>query len=242
MLLTGRAMSLEQIATALGPGTTRVHALIAALEGEGLLSVSLQSGRAVYRATLAGLSALEARGVRPTAAGPLAILFTDMVDSTRLIMMLGEQRAHDLRRRHFSVLREAISTHGGYEVKSLGDGLMVAFDDAGAALACARAMQAAVSRNGGRVGLRIGIDFGEPLREGDDFFGTPVVIARRLCDSARGGQVLVSDRVREQLRDQSLFELLGFADLKGLDEPVAISELVGSRFGGPIALARSAGG
>ena len=61
-------------------------------------------------------------------------------------------------------------------------------------------MQQAVSAQPDRLGLRVGIDAGEPIHEGGDLYGTPVVVARRLCDAAEGGQVLVSDVVRLLLR------------------------------------------
>ena len=73
---------------------------------------------------------------------------------------------------------------------------MVSFSSAREAVACGAAMQAAVSGRPDRLELRVGIDAGEPINENGDLFGTPVVVARRLCDTASGGQVLVSDVVR----------------------------------------------
>jgi predicted ATPase/class 3 adenylate cyclase/DNA-binding SARP family transcriptional activator len=152
----------------------------------------------------------------------LTVLFTDLVGSTNLLSSLGDDAADELRRSHFSVLRRAIDDHRGREVKSLGDGLMVAFPSARQAVACAAAMQEAVSAEGDGLGLRVGIDAGEPIPEDQDLFGTPVVVARRLCDVAEGGQVLVSDVVR-MLCGRRLglpLEALGPLELKGLDEPV----------------------
>ncbi len=70
-------------------------------------------------------------------SGTVTILFTDLVSSTALLEELGEEAAQDLRRAHFRLLRQAVGEHGGQEVKSLGDGLMVAFPSAAGALACA---------------------------------------------------------------------------------------------------------
>lgn len=152
----------------------------------------------------------------------LTVLFTDLVGSTALLSKLGDDAADDVRRSHFTVLREVIADHRGREVKSLGDGLMVAFTSARDAVACAAAMQRAVGEQADRLELRVGIDAGEPIHEGADLFGTPVVVARRLCDAAEGGQVLVSDVVRllAGRRLDVALESIGPVPLKGLDEPV----------------------
>jgi class 3 adenylate cyclase/DNA-binding SARP family transcriptional activator len=152
----------------------------------------------------------------------LTVLFTDVVGSTNLLTRLGDDAADTLRRSHFAVLRRAIADNRGREVKSLGDGLMVAFGSVRDAIACAAAMQQAVTAGPDALGLRVGIDAGEPIREGDDLFGTPVVVARRLCDRAAGGQVLVSDVVRLLAGRRLTYELdpLGPVELKGLDAAV----------------------
>jgi class 3 adenylate cyclase len=84
-----------------------------------------------------------------------------------------------------------------------------------------------VARDRDGLELRIGIDAGEPVREGDDFFGTPVIVARRLCDAARRGQIMVSERARELVdeRGEHEFESLGALTLKGLREPVSACAL-----------------
>ncbi len=108
----------------------------------------------------------------------VAVLFTDMVGSTALASSLAPDAADELRRGHFSILRQAVAEAGGTEVKNLGDGLMVVFGAASAALSCAVAMQQGVERdNRGReqpVGLRVGLSGGEVSREDDDYFGDPV--------------------------------------------------------------------
>ena len=85
---------------------------------------------------------------------------------------------------HFSILRQAVAEAGGTEVKNLGDGLMVVFASASAALSCAVAMQQGIERdNRAReqsVGLRVGLSGGEVSREDDDYFGDPVIEAARL--------------------------------------------------------------
>ena len=135
-----------------------------------------------------------------TVAGTVTLLFTDLVGSTETLQRLGEEGAEQFRRTHFRLLREAVAAHEGQEVKNLGDGLMVAFGSALDATRCAVAMQQAVERHNRRGGeslnVRVGLHVGEPIRDEEDYFGTPVVIAQRLCASARGGQVVASDLVR----------------------------------------------
>ena len=77
----------------------------------------------------------------------MAILFTDVVGSTELSQRLSPEEAEEVRREHFSTLRQAIAEAGGTEVKNLGDGLMVAFTSPSAALACGVAMQQGVERD-----------------------------------------------------------------------------------------------
>jgi class 3 adenylate cyclase/tetratricopeptide (TPR) repeat protein len=156
----------------------------------------------------------------------VAVLFTDMVGSTALASSLSAEAADELRREHFSILRQAVAESGGTEVKNLGDGLMVVFASTSAALSCAVAMQQGVERDnraGGRtVGLRVGLSGGEVTREDDDYFGDPVIEAARLCTSCEGGQVLAADVVRAMAGRRSKHECIsvGPLELKGLPDPV----------------------
>jgi class 3 adenylate cyclase len=195
---------------------------VEALAAEGL--IELRCG--VYRARAAGVKALEARGRARGPAGAVAVMFTDLEGSTRLIERLGDAAALAIVRRHFAILRAAVDKHRGHEVKNLGDGLMVVFAAVDDAVKCAAAMQAAVAHEREAVGLRIGIHAGEPVREENDYFGTPVIIARRLCDAAAPGQTLVSQFVSKLVAEHE-FESLGGIALKGLSQPVSASALAG---------------
>jgi class 3 adenylate cyclase len=168
-----------------------------------------------YRITAAGSEALASR----TGTDEVTIMFTDVVGSTELLERLGDDEAHEVRRRHFALLRRAIREHAGSEVKNLGDGLMVAFADCAAATACAHAMQRAVATCADCLELRIGIASGEAVREGRDYFGRPVVVAKRLCDAAAGGEVLVAGAPDAELQPVEPLAL------KGLREPVAAAAL-----------------
>ncbi len=165
---------------------------------------------------------------RPATA---TVLFTDLVGSTALRQAVGDDAADELRRSHDRVLRDAVAAHGGREVKGTGDGLMIVFDSAVEAVAAAEAMQRGVERLTRRapapVSIRVGLSAGDVVWEGDDCFGTPVVEARRLCDSAEGAQILVGDvvRVLAGSRGGHDFRPVGALELKGLTAPVPAAEV-----------------
>ena len=169
----------------------------------------------------------------------VVVLFTDVVGSTELATTVPPATADVIRRGHFSSLRWAIASSGGTEVKNLGDGLMVAFATASAALSCAVGMQQAVERDNRSadrpIGLRVGLSGGEVTREDDDYFGEPVVEAARLCALADGGQILAADLVRAMAgrRSTHRFERRGLIQLKGLPEAVDVVEVVWERLAAP---------
>jgi DNA-binding SARP family transcriptional activator/class 3 adenylate cyclase/tetratricopeptide (TPR) repeat protein len=164
--------------------------------------------------------------------GTVTLLFTDQVGSTETLQRLGDEEGERLRRAHFGLLREAAGMHGGEEVKNLGDGLMVAFVSAVDALACAITIQQAVHRASASgelaFAVRIGLNVGEPIRDEGDYFGTPVVIAKRLCDAGAPGQILASELVRALVgtRGGFAYRTLGAVPLKGVAEPVPACEVV----------------
>ena len=168
-----------------------------------------------------------------TAGGIVTLLFTDIVDSVELREKLGDDEAEVLLRTHFRLLRHAVVARGGQEVKNLGDGLMVAFTSALDALGCAVAMQQTVHRHNGRtqadhqLRVRVGLNVGEPIHDEEDYFGTPVNIAKRLCDSAEGGQILASELVRSLVgsRGGYTFRELGPRSLKGISTPLPVCEV-----------------
>lgn len=165
----------------------------------------------------------------------VTVLFTDLVGSTELLSRVGEERAEQLRREHFALLRQAVADHGGREVKSLGDGLMVVFESVTGALAAGAAMQQALrarnDRAPERLVVRVGVSHGEADVDGDDYFGVPVIEAARLCSRAAADEVLVTDVVRALAgsRGGFAFEPLGEVELKGLGGPVAAHRLVWER-------------
>jgi class 3 adenylate cyclase len=161
----------------------------------------------------------------------VTVMFTDMVDSTGLSARLGQDLGDEVRRSHFAALRRATAQHDGREVKGLGDGIMVVFESASAALAAAVAAQQAIERQNDSmpepVGLRVGISAGEVTEEEGDLYGDSVVEASRLCAKAEGGHILVCALVRTLAgrRVAFSFTALGQLELKGLPEPVEALQL-----------------
>jgi len=157
-------------------------------------------------------------------AAPVTLLFTDLVDSTALLQRVGDERAQRVLYAHRQLLREAIAEHGGREVKWLGDGLLATFASVADGVRCAVTMAQRARRSvaGERLGLRVGLHVGEVLADEDDYVGTPVVLARRLCDRAAAGQILCSSVVTELLRGRQgfAFRAVGPLALKGFADPV----------------------
>jgi class 3 adenylate cyclase len=148
--------------------------------------------------------AAERPSLRSAAApdGTVTILFSDIEGSTALNERLGDMRWLELLRAHNSVVRGQVEASGGFEVKAQGDGFMIAFASARRAVQCARAIQGAIDHDlgghpDGPIRVRIGLHTGEAIREESDFYGKNVVVAARIADEARGGEILASSVVKQ---------------------------------------------
>ena len=156
-----------------------------------------------------------------------AILFTDIEGSTALTMRLGDARAMGLLRAHDAIVRAALGTYGGNEVKHTGDGIMASFTSVTQAVQCAIAIQRKVAERNTEatdmLRLRVGVSCGEPVTEEGDLFGAAVELAARLCGHGFAGGILVSSAVREVCLGKGFeFEDRGSAELKGFEEPVRL--------------------
>ncbi|MGH9185041.1 MAG: AAA family ATPase, partial [Acidimicrobiales bacterium] len=166
-----------------------------------------------------------------TAPRTVSVLFTDVVGSTELFGALGDTAADAVRRAHVDALRAVVDEHGGQVVKGLGDGIMAVFDSAAAAAEAGLAIQQSTGElAAGRdvaLTVRVGVGAGDASSDGEDWFGTPVVVASRLCATAAPGQVLVSDLVRRLAGSRTAlgFRSLGTRALKGLPEMVLVHEV-----------------
>jgi class 3 adenylate cyclase len=144
------------------------------------------------------------------------MLFTDIVDSTPLAASLGDVRWSKLIDEHNDRVHRQVVAYGGHEVKSTGDGFLVAFEEPEPAIRCARAGMDAVRDLG--LALRAGVHVGDVSRMGkNDLSGLSVHFAQRLCGRAQADQVLVSAAVRDGCAGSHLtFGSQGEAELKGI--------------------------
>jgi class 3 adenylate cyclase/pimeloyl-ACP methyl ester carboxylesterase len=159
------------------------------------------------------------------------IMFTDIEGSTALTQRLGDSGAQELVRLHNAIVNDALASNQGTLVKHTGDGMMASFLTASAGVECAVAIQRAFEEHnranpGEQVHVRIGLNAGEPVFEGEDLFGTAVQLARRVCDFGEPGQILIPEGVRHLVAGKGfLFADRGIADLKGFEDPVRVFEV-----------------
>jgi class 3 adenylate cyclase len=134
--------------------------------------------------------------------GTVTILFSDMEESTEMWERLGDDAAQQVLHIHNRIVRDHLARHGGYEVKSAGDGFMLAFSSARRALSYAVAVQRAFQEHNAvegveRIRVRMGLHTGEAIRESDDFFGHTVILASRIAGQGSGGEIVVSALIKE---------------------------------------------
>ena len=154
--------------------------------------------------------------------------FTDLVASTELLDRLGQTEYMVLLTEHDLIIRKALITWKGREVKHTGDGFMVAFEDVDKALGWSLDVRGSFEQRSD-LDVRLGMAAGEPVDHEDDIFGAAVTMANRICSFAGPEQIYVSDLVR----DLGVEKGFSFGDgttevLKGFSEPATLYELLGS--------------
>jgi TolB-like protein/class 3 adenylate cyclase len=162
-----------------------------------------------------------------------AILTADVAGYSRL-MGLDEVGTARVLRDHRAVADMLVAKHGGRIVKTTGDGLLIEFPSVVDAVECAVAVQAVMAeRNDGvpldqRMLLRIGINLGDILVEGDDILGDGVNIAARLEAIAEPGGICISSTAYDHVRGKVAFEFvdLGEKNLKNIARPVRAYSVV----------------
>ena len=174
--------------------------------------------------------------------GPSVVtfLFTDLVGSTELTDSLGDEGAQEILRIHNAVVRTEVGRHAGSEVKTMGDGFMIAFRSPTSALACAVAIQRAIAQHNHEQPargfmVRMGLNAGEAIQEEADFFGATVIVAARIAALADGGEILTSEAVKQlgQGTRGIEYEFKGEFQLKGLREPHRVYQVVSGPAGRP---------
>ena len=155
------------------------------------------------------------------------ILYTDVESHSSMMQRLGDARGREVLREHERVIREALRANSGDEVKTFGDGFLASFGSTQMALRCAIALQRAFEAlppvHGERLKVRVGINAGEPIAEGDDLYGESVNVASQLAKAAQGGEILASLVVRELVAGKGFqFERRGMERLGSGDGPLEV--------------------
>src|SRR5271155_2339089 len=158
---------------------------------------------------------------RLTADGDVVIAFSDIEESTAHNEELGDREWVKVLERHNRLIEKLVADHGGHVVKTQGDGFMIAFADTEQAVLCGIGIQRALLNNAEQwadIRVRIGIHIGPSVRRGDDLFGRNVAMAARIAGQAGGGEILVSEAVREAIDGGPNIDLSEprAAELKGL--------------------------
>ncbi len=123
------------------------------------------------------------------------VLFTDLVESTRLASQLGDRRWHRLLETHNQVVRANLARFRGKEIDTTGDGFLATFDGPARAIRAAHAIRAELAELG--LEIRVGLHTGEVELVGDDVGGIAVHIAARVMAQAQAGEVLCSRTVKD---------------------------------------------
>ncbi len=167
--------------------------------------------------------------------GTVTIMFSDIEGFTSLTEQLGDRRAMDILREHNGIIRQRIASSGGHEIKSQGDGFMIAFSGASRALECAVGIQDDFeARNRSKpdlpVQVRLGLHSGEAIRDGNDFLGGAVILAARITQQATGGEILVSSVLKELCDLSGEFRFSEGRDvyLKGLSDSRRVYSVTGA--------------
>jgi len=200
--------------------------LESALSSFGKLGATLDAGRA--REHLAGLAA-KGRGGSPPTRLTKTFMFTDIVDSTKWVEMLGDEAWDDLQRWHHRTLRSCFEAHEGEEVSHEGDGFFIAFSAADTALDCAIAIQRALATHrtdhGFALRIRIGLHTAEALQRGSDYTGKGVHTAARVAGAGAADEILASRAVLVAAGDRFSCADERQLELKGLVSPIAVMRI-----------------
>jgi len=164
----------------------------------------------------------------------LAILFADVVGSTRLFEEMGDLRARDMISTCIDVMRQATEQHNGTVIKTIGDEVMSSFPTADDALNAAGQMQKQIVAHtelrveGQPVAIRIGCHFGPVMLESRDIFGASVHMANRMTSQAKAGQIITTAATVERLSPEwrASVRQIDIATIRGQGSEVALYEVL----------------
>jgi adenylate cyclase len=164
----------------------------------------------------------------------VAIVFADVVGSTKLYELLGDLRARDMVGICIDVMRAATDQNHGTVIKTMGDEVMSTFPTADDALNAAAQMQKQITLHPQlkvdeqTVAIRIGCNFGPVVLENRDIFGSAVHTANRMTSQAKAGQIITTATMVERLSSdwRASVRQIDIATLKGRSSEVALFEVL----------------
>ena len=164
----------------------------------------------------------------------VAILFADVVGSTKLYEQLGDVRARDMVGTCVELMRSATDHHHGTVIKTMGDEIMATFANADDALDAGAQMQREITHHPGlkvndhAVAIRIGCNFGPVVMEARDIFGSAVHTANRMTSQAKAGQIITTATMVEHLSNEwrASVRQIDVATLKGRSSEFALFEVL----------------
>lgn len=159
----------------------------------------------------------------PTRRVLKTFMFTDVVGSTNLVEVLGDEAWDTLLRWHDATLREVFTAHEGREISTTGDGFFVGFDSPELAVAAAVAIQRRLAEHRQKAGfapqVRIGLHAADASQVGENYRGRGVHEAARIAGLANGGEIIASaETVGEGFRTSTPRS----ETLKGFSEPIEV--------------------
>jgi class 3 adenylate cyclase len=164
----------------------------------------------------------------------IAVLFTDVVGSTKYFKAYGDMKGREMLRKHHRIAISIVEDYGGSLIKEVGDSVMVYFPDALNALKASIKMQHQFNshnRNNelrDQIRIRVGIHYGKVIVEEKDIYGDVVNVAAKLTNLANGDQVFVSREVYELTKNPSTakFELVNFWNMKNVPTGLTIYRVI----------------
>ncbi|TME72846.1 MAG: hypothetical protein E6I50_00035, partial [Chloroflexi bacterium] len=157
--------------------------------------------------------------------GTVTIMFTDVEESTRLLSTRGFTASHEIMKAYETIIDDMVGQHAGRRIKGLGDGFMISFGSARHGVECALDIQQAITEYSKqnperKLRIRIGLNTGEVVEEAGDIFGAAVNVAARVAGKAKGGEILVSEIVRQLVGPiaEMKFDYRGRYKLKGFPD------------------------
>ena len=181
------------------------------------------------RLELQRATTLGATGRDATVPVSRAFVFTDIVRSTDLAELIGDDAWRQLRRWHDGLIRSVVNEHGGEVVEGTGDGFFLSFPDSRSALSAAVAVQRALADHRRKAGfaprVRIGVHATQAIHDGTDYVGVGIHAAARIAAGAGPDEIVASVTTLEAADGRFEQDEPHAVELKGISEPMEVASL-----------------